>query len=167
MTRRFMEDPEAAGNGDVVQPDRYTVEVVDARALEDKDFVWLDLKIIGGPDNNKVVSCSLNMPDDDSSRGAKWFFAKKVRGMLPYLKPVWAMPDEDQAAGLAEAVLNKRFDAHLSIQKDGQYAGTQQLDETFEITDVAPPTLQSVDAEADVSANGEPVAAGANVDPPF
>ena len=177
MTRRFMEDPDA--NGDVVQPDRYTVEVVDARALEDKDFVWLDLKIIGGPDNDKVVSVSLNMPDDSASRGARFFFKKKVRGFLPYLQDVWTMPDEDQADALAEALLGKRVDAQLSIQSGtGQYDGSQQLDETFEADiQVAPPTLQPVQQTAEESTgNGmaappvqQPVAAGTeiNTDPPF
>lgn len=168
MTRRFMEDPDS--NGDVVQKDRYTVQVVDARALEGKDFVWLDLKIIGGPDDGKVVSCSLNMPDDNASQGAKFFFKKKVRGFVPYLTQVWLMPDDEQAEALAEALLDKRVDAQLSIQKGGQYDGSQQLDETFEAEEnkaVAPPTLQSVEVSAETSVNGEQQAAPASVDPPF
>jgi hypothetical protein len=168
MTRRYMEDP--TSDGDVVEPDRYTVQVVDARALEDKDFVWLDLRIVGGPDDGRVVSCSLNMPDDNASRGAKFYFKKKVRGFLPFLTEVWMLPDEEQAEALAEAVLDKRVDAILSIQKDGPYKGSQQLDETFEAdVQVAPPTLQAAPAPAPENngapAQEQPVAV--NTDPPF
>jgi len=167
VTRRFMEDPDS--NGDVVQPDRYTVQVVDARALEGKDFVWLDLRIVGGPDDGKVVSCSLNMPDDAASQGAKFYFKKKVRGFLPFLQEVWMMPDDEQAEALADALLDKRVDAQLSIQRGGPYDGSQQLDETFEAEEnktVAPPTLQSVDVAAETSVNGEQQVP-ASADPPF
>ena len=176
MTRRFMEDPDS--DGDVVQPDRYTAKVVDARALEDKDFVWLDLKIIGGPDNGTVVSVSLNMPDDDASRGAKFYFKKKIRGFLPYLTDVWMLPDEEQAEALADALLDKTVDVQLSIQKGGQYDGSQQLDESFEseVTKaVEPPTLQPVPENGEAPAPTAPVqhqqevAATTEVaaDPPF
>lgn len=171
MTRRFMEDPDS--DGEVVEKGRYTCQVVDARALEGKDFVWLDMRIVGGPDNGKVVSVSLNMPDDEATRGAKFFFKKKVRGFLPYLTNVWLMPDDEQAEGLADAVLDKTVEAELSIQKGGPYDGSQQLDETFEYEgnkNVAPPTLQPVQTEVQAEVQAAPVpaaAAPASEDPPF
>lgn len=131
MTRKYLESLDQEG-GDVVEPDTYTVEVVDARALEDKPFLWIDLKIEGGPDDGRVVTVGLNVPDDDASRGAIFHFKKKVRAFTRKLldNSVFELPDDEQPAKIADLLIGERADATLSIQKDGAYKGSQQLDET-------------------------------------
>lgn len=170
MTRKFMDDPDPqARNQEVVEQDTYTVEVVDVR-VQREDFMWIDLKIVGGPDDGRTVSVSLNMPTDASSDGAIWFFKKKIRGFHPYIKDVWAMPDEKQAEAIAERIEGKRVEADLSVQAEGQYKGSQQLDETREIPNVAPAgqvVQQAVAVEPEVSVSTGSPPATENTDPPF
>lgn len=141
MTRQFMKLPINAQ--DVVPDDTYTVEVINARPMQDKDLVWLDLKVLGGPDDGRVVSVSLNMPDDNASRGAQYYFHKKMTAFIPYCEHVWDLPNEEQAPALAEAVTGRRAIAKLSVQKEGQFKGSQQLDETQQSVEVEPARVPS------------------------
>jgi hypothetical protein len=173
MTRKFMVD--GIADNDVVAAQESKVEVADARPLEGKDFVWLDLKILGGPDDGRLVSVSLNMPDDSASRGAKFYFEKKVRGFLPFLTNVWLMPDEQQPAALAAAITGKQVFAKLGVQAEGQYKGSQELLETDQVVDVAPamrsvPTTETQGTVTAVDVASETtVSAAMNepTDPPF
>jgi hypothetical protein len=153
MTRKYLENLESDA-GDVVPGGTYTLEVVDARALETKPFVWIDFRVIGGPDADRVTSCGLNLPDDSSSRGAIFHFKKKIRGFLPQLSAanVLSLPDDDQPDAIAEAILGAVVEADLSIQVGGDYDGSQQLEETRQVVD--PMALAAV-AQATAS-NGAP-----------
>lgn len=141
MTRKYLESLDQEG-GDVVEGGAYTVEVVDARALEDKPFLWIDLKIEGGPDDGRVVTVGLNIPDDAASRGAIFHFKKKIRAFSRKLleNRVFDLPDEEQPVKIADLIIGERADVTLSIQEDGEYKGSQQLDETS-------PLAGPVDAE--------------------
>ena len=139
MTRKYLESLDQEG-GDVVEPDVYTAEVVDARALEDKAFLWVDLKIEGGPDDGRVVSVGVNIPDDSASRGAIFHFKKKIRAFSRTLldNKVFDLPDEEQPAKIAELLIGERAEVKLDIEKEGAYKGTQQLIETNFVGDAAP-----------------------------
>lgn len=127
--------------GDVVPGGTYTTEVVDARPIEGKSTIWLDLKIVGGPDDGRVVSVTCNVPDDNSSRGAIFFFKKKVRGFNPQLVAanLTGLSDDEVPAAIAEAVLGVTVESDLSVQTGGDYDGSQQLDETRQLVDIAAP----------------------------
>jgi hypothetical protein len=160
MTRKFLDSLDTEG-GDAVEPGTYVVEVADARALEDKPFIWLDLKIIGGPDDGRVVSVGMNVPDDHSSRGAIFFFKKKVRGFIPQINAakILDQSDDEQPDAIAEAIIGVRVEADFSTQSGGDYDGSQQLDETRQMVDVEradappPPTpiRQSAAAKAEAA----------------
>lgn len=163
MTRKFLESLDQEG-GDVVPGGTYTLEVADARALEDKPFIWMDLKIVGGPDANRVISVGLNVPDDTSSRGAIFHFKKKIRGFLPQLMPlqVFNLPDDEQPEAIAEAILGSTIEADLSVQSGGDYDGSQQLDETRQIADVQVQSRPIVaETEVKVAPAAAPVAVAA------
>lgn len=173
MTRRYLADLEQ--ENEVVEKGRYTVEVVDARSAETSsggDMLWLDLKIIGsGPDDGRVVSTSINLPLD-GEKGV-FYLRKKMRGWQPQISAarVSELPDEDQPDAICAAILGTQVDAELSQQTEGQYKGSQQLDETFQTEaskNVAPPTLQAAPAPAPEN-NGAPVQqpVSVNTDPPF
>lgn len=163
-----MEDPDPNVGNAAVEKGTYTVEVVDARPLENRDdFLWLDLRILGGPDDGTIVSVSLNMPTDSSTRGAIFYFKRKMRGFYPKVANVFQLPDEQQAEALAEAVIGMRVEADLSVQTEGQYKGSQQLDETREIVDVRPPQqMQSVSVTTETIADVVQPTMD-EVDPPF
>jgi len=180
MTRKFLESLDQEG-GDVVPAGDYTVEVVDARALEDKPFLWLDLKIVGGPDDGRVVTVGLNIPDDNSSRGAIFHFKKKIRAFSRILMDaaVFDLPDDEQPAQIADLIIGVTADVTLGVQADGQYEGSQQLDETQapseappappaaaqnkKVEPVTPPAAAPV-AEAEETVDVEPAAVAAGDD---
>lgn len=131
MTRRFLENLESDA-GEVVPAGVYDVEVVDARPIEGKSVMWLDLKVTGGPDAGRVVSVTLMIPDDNSSRGAVFHFKKKFRGFAPAVNmgQILNLPDDEQVAAIADAIIGAKIEAVLSVQQGGNYDGSQQLDET-------------------------------------
>lgn len=165
MTRKFIESLDNEG-GDVISGGTYTVEVVDARALEDKAFLWMDLKIVGGPDADRVVSVGLNVPDDNASRGAIFHFKKKIRGFIPEINAakVLDLPDDEQPGAIADAILGAKIEADLSIQSGGNYDGSQQLDETRQFTGIdarpaapaAPTPTATKPAATETAAEPEP-----------
>lgn len=167
MSRKYLENLDQEG-GDVVPAGEYTVEVVDARAIEDKPTIWLDLKIIGGPDDGRVVSVTLFVPEDGSK--AIFFFKRKVRGFLGALAEanVWRLPDDEQPAAIAEAVIGLTVSATLSVQSGGDYDGSQQLDETAQLlvpNQPAPrPSPPQAPAPAEAVPEPEPVPVGASAD---
>lgn len=143
MSRKYWENLEQAG-GDVVPAGTYDVEVVDARGAGTQsggEMLWLDLKVTSGPDANRVVSVSLNLPDDNASRGAKFYFGQKMRGFVHAvdMAQIAQLPDEQQTDALAEALLGTKAVAELSIQTGGTYDGSQQLDATSELVVVTAP----------------------------
>jgi hypothetical protein len=150
MTRRYLDD--LTQDQEVVDRGRYTVEVVDARSADTSSggkMIWLDLKVIGGVDNGRVVSASINLPRD-GEKGV-FFLRKKLRGWSPLISAahVADQPDEDQPDAICAAILGSQVEAVLSVQAEGQYKGSQQLDETFQpegSKNVAPPQLQAVAA---------------------
>lgn len=166
MTRKFLQDPDFEGGGNTaVEKGTYTVEVVDARPLESRDdFLWLDLRILGGPDDGTIVSVSLVLPTDQSTRGAQFYALKKLRGLYPHVADVFNLPDEQQAAALAERLPGIRVEADLSVQTEGQYKGSQQLESTRQIVDVSPPRVQATTTTA-VDVQTQTVTVDA--DPPF
>ena len=164
MTRRYLEDLDQ--DQGAVEKGTYTVEVVDARSSETQSggsMVWLDCKLIGGPDDGSVVSVSINLPR--SGEKGEFYTRQKLRGFNPQIMSSGAakLPDEEQAQAIAEAIIGARVEADLSQQSGGPFAGTQQLDATRQIVDARPPVhvQQAVEVNADVSAAAE------SADPPF
>lgn len=158
MTRKYLDNLDSDG-GDVVPEGVYEVECVDARALEDKAFLWLDLKILTGPDADRVVSVSLNIPGEDAARGATFWFKKKVRGFAAVVQAANAASGDDDlefAAQIAEHLVGSRFEAGLSVQKEGAYEGSQQVDYTKPLAADAPPAPPVTPAVAETVAPAAP-----------
>lgn len=161
-----------------VEKGTYTVEVLDARSSGTSSggsMVWMDLKIVGGPDDGSVVAVSVNLPRD-GEKGV-FFLRKRLRGFTPQIRESGAskLPDEEQADVIAQALIGVRVEADLSIQTGGTYDGRQQLDETRQIVDVTPPvrsapaentseTTAAVDVGTQTTMNA---AATEPLDPPF
>lgn len=177
MTRRWLEDLDQ--ENETVDPSTYAVEVVDARSSETSSgghMVWMDMKILGGPDDGRVVSVSVNLPED-GGKGLH-FARQKLRGFNPQIKAAKAfeLPTEQQADAIANAITGVRVEADLTRQTGtGPYAGNQQLDATRQIVQVAPPQAQhQVTVETTttptVTTNGgtsQTASVPADVDPPF
>ena len=192
MSRKYLDNLDDEG-GDVVQDGVYTVEVVDARALEDKPFFWLDLKVLGGPDDGRVIAVGVSVPSDGDK--SVFYFRKRIRGFQPLIAKakVLELADDEQIDAICEAVIGSRVEAVLSVQKGGQYDGRQQLEETRQlVTEDAPPAptpirpsaaakkaadaraaLEAAEAEAAAEEAAEPRAAASGEtvpiddDPPF
>ncbi|MGH2650491.1 MAG: hypothetical protein ACRDHK_04690, partial [Actinomycetota bacterium] len=139
VTRKFLENLDS--DGDVVPEGEYPIEVVDARPIEGKTTMFLDLKVTGGPDAGRVTSVSVNVPDDDSSRGAIFHFRKKVRAFMKDIMDsgIFSLPDEEQVPALAELLIGKTAEAKLGVQKEGEYEGSQELQETRRLEQATQP----------------------------
>jgi hypothetical protein len=109
----------------------YDMKIVDARSHAGKGngTVFVTAEVISGPLAGETTEFSIYIPDETAARGAKFFFAKKLAGFnLPGIGA--AMNEGDPAAILAEAIVDQTVSATLSIQGDGAYAGSNQLDAT-------------------------------------
>lgn len=162
MTRRYLGDLDS--ENEVVDKGTYTVEVADARAVQTGsggDMLWIDLKVIGGPDDGRVVSVSCNLPRD-GEKGV-FFLRKRLRGWNPQIvaKQVHMLPDEDQPDAIAEAIIGTKVEADLALQTEGQYKGSQQLDETRQIVGRQEQVAVAVETPV-MTTSGQP-----DTDPPF
>jgi hypothetical protein len=166
MTRKWAEDVDQ--DQETVEPGSYTVEIVDARSADTKSggsMVFMDMKIIGGPDDGRVVPVSVNLPRE-GEKGI--FFARRAtRGFPAQMNTMSQLPDEDQADWLAGAIIGLRMEADLSRQTDpGPYQGNQQLDATRQIVQVAPAArpAQQTQTETVAAPAAEPAV---DPNPPF
>lgn len=167
MTRRYLDDLEQATQA--VNKGTYTCEVIDARSSETSKgghMVWLDLKILGGPDDGSVVSVSINLAKE-GEKGVIYTL-QKLGGFKPVMKGkgIGQLPDEQQADAIAQLVVGQRIEADLSLQGQdaGAYAGSQQLDATRQIVDAAPPQVAPQQQTQTIAAETQTVV---SADPPF
>lgn len=130
MTRKFLQTiGDDSSDNPAVPPGDYTVEVTEARALEGKKVMFLDLKIVGGPDDGFVTSVSLYVPEDGEK--AVYHFRKKTRGFAQQLAGIDANTSDDEMMdAIADALVGAVVDAKLGVQTKGDYAGSQELLET-------------------------------------
>jgi hypothetical protein len=173
VTRKWLGSLES--DNEVVEPGTYMAEVTDARSAETSsggNMLWLDLRVIGGVDDGQVVSVGVNLPRE-GEKGLN-FAKKKLRGFNPQIVAanIMALPDEEQADAIAAAVLGVKVEAVVSKQSSGPYKGTQQLDETRQVVDVAPAVraVPAAGATQTVSAATETTVAttaSEPLDPPF
>jgi hypothetical protein len=111
---------------------RFRVQVIDARAVRRRDFIWIDLKILGGPEDGRCVTVGAHVPDETASSDVKSAFLTKMRGLLP---AIWAakalkQPEDKVIEAIATAIRGEIIEADLSIQSDGKFDATVRLDAT-------------------------------------
>lgn len=132
MTRRFLEN--AGQEVAALPPGLYDIEVADAHTNDKAPtMVFLDLKVLNGPDAGKVTNVGLYVPTDDK-QGAQFHFNNKVGGFAAALRAVdWSViSDDDELATVADTLIGLRVSAELGVQGEdaGQYAGKQELVKT-------------------------------------
>lgn len=145
----LFDEAERGSVGDVIPEGVYDVEVVEARGYEgNKPMLFLELRVLNGPVVNKVASVNITFPTDDAKRGMRIYFAKKIAGLIAYpdVKTAFQTPTNSVAEGLdviGAAVLGKQVKASIGIQKEGQYAGSNELRETKAITGAPAPVASA------------------------
>lgn len=109
----------------------YTVKVVDARASEGKGngTVFLDLEVTEGPLAGEFTQVTLWIPDGTgrNPRGSAYHFSKKTAGFKVGPEVGQAMNGGSPAPILAEVLVGQVATVELSVQGDGDFAGTNNL----------------------------------------
>ncbi len=132
MTRKFIDNLNDSGEEVALEPNTYDLEVIDARDVESSPkMIFMDLKVLNGPDANRVTTVGLYIPEDEE-RGAQFHFKKKTRGLISALKQVASknLDDDEFIPALAEAFIGCQFEGKLGVQSGGDYDGRQELQES-------------------------------------
>lgn len=132
------------GGGSVALPaGPYEVEVSATRTKAketDKSIgtIFLDLDVVAGPSAGAQAQGMIAFPKANQ-RGALHFFFKKLAGFGD-LSAVFSQFDTaDDAAKLeilADSLVGRRVIAVFSLRQDGEYAGSNQLEETKPVDDI-------------------------------
>lgn len=138
--------------GSSIPEGEYDVKVIDARSHAGKGngTVFVTLEVQSGPLQGQATEVSIYIPDESASRGARFFFSKKLSGFgLPGIGQ--AMNSGEPAAILAEALMYQVVTAELTVQADGQYAGSNNLASTKPGDGAASPAKAAPAKEAEVA----------------
>ena len=113
---------------DAVPEGGYDVKVLDTRSKN--RVVFIDLEVLNGPHAGSLSQVSLYIPDGTAERGARFYFTKKLAGFNPSPELGAAMNGGDPAPILAEAINGAEVRVELTVQTEGAYAGSNQLEWT-------------------------------------
>lgn len=129
----------------------YTVEVTDARTLATSRLLFIDLKVLEGPQAGKTAQVNLYLPEA-GNRGAGFHFRNKILGFGDLSAAFQQMDHAADIAGalsiLADALIGRRVYAEIELRNDGDYAGTNQLAKTKPVDDAAIATVTPIAPQA-------------------
>lgn len=164
------------GEATIVPESVYDVLVKDARIALVKEGksglgqVFLDLEVLNGPSAGALVEVSVHVPDP-TNRNALFHFSNKTAAFSAAIKTAiaanGAATNEAILTTIAEAMKGKTVSAEIGVQKEGTYAGQNELKKTTP-TDVVAPAVSvpvaGVVTSAPTAAAVAPVAVDAVTD---
>jgi len=110
----------------------YDVEVVDVRTRAESRLLFVEYRVLNGPAENKTFQANLYIPDGPNANGA-FYFRKKVKGFLNQkVQAAFQLADsagslEDALDIIADAMPGTRLNVNVSLRKEGEYKGTNEL----------------------------------------
>ncbi len=134
----------------------YDVVVTSTRPLAASSLIWLTFEVLNGPQQGKEVDVNIWFPNENSKRGARIYFQKKIAGFLAYPDVKAAgqasegAPSEEAALQLiADALIGKQVKADVKLRTDGDYAGSNELSSTRTIDGAVQPAPTPTTAAAE------------------
>jgi len=138
----------------------YDVVVEDTRIKADKALIFLDLRVLNGPSQGKVIQVNLNLPKAGDKPGVAFYFAKKIAGFkgadlsAAFEAAKTSGTDEGGLSIIADALKDKQVTAKITLDEDDNspYKGTNQLEETKALAGAPAPTpVEAAPVEAPAS----------------
>lgn len=123
----------------------------------DGKMIYLTLNVLDGPLAGKDSDVNIYFPKEGDKRGTQVYFAKKMAGFMGFPDVKAALlaarnaPDDDSALSLiADTLKDKRVRASVKLIEEGQYEGTNELQETRRSATSPLPEAETVTATSSV-----------------